>query len=212
MSLKEVPGGSRVERKKEETKQKIIGVAMNLFKEQGIDATTMEQVAREADIAKGTLYNYFPVKEAIIDEYIKRSFRQKNSDRILQLRKLPDTRARLIQVFGELIQGVQAQKEIFEKYIIYRMQIMVSFHQDESEKSGFYLVANEIIELGQKNSEMRDDLPVCVMVEFLEFAFIEAVKQFYICPEKFKVSEDIERYVDLCINGLKQGEDKKCQV
>lgn len=203
MSLKDAPAGSRVERKKEETKKKIIAVAMKLFVEQGVDSTTMEQIAAEVDIAKGTLYNYFPVKEAIIDEYIKRSFVEKNSERILALQKLPDTRSRLQQFFGELIKGVREQKELFEKYLVYRMQLMVSFHQDDSEKSGFYLVANEIIELGQKSAEIRQDLPRYVLVELFEFAFIEAVKEFYLEPEKFRPGEVIDRYVDLCINGIR---------
>lgn len=38
----------------------ILSVAMRLFKEQGVNATSMEQIAQEVDIAEGTLYNYFP--------------------------------------------------------------------------------------------------------------------------------------------------------
>ncbi len=34
---------------------------------QGLKATSMELIAREADVAKGTLYAYFPDKEAVID-------------------------------------------------------------------------------------------------------------------------------------------------
>ena len=74
-------GSSRVERKKEETKRKIIEVALNLFKQQGFEATTMEQIASVVDIAKGTLYNYFPVKEAILNEYIQRAFQARNMER-----------------------------------------------------------------------------------------------------------------------------------
>ncbi|MDA8212997.1 MAG: helix-turn-helix domain containing protein [Clostridia bacterium] len=204
MSIKEAPGGSRVERKKEETKKKIIAVAMKLFGERSFDGTTMEQIAREVDIAKGTLYNYFPAKEAIIDEYIKRSFREKNSERILQLQKMPDTRSRMILIFSELMKGMQAHKDFFEKYIVYRMQNMVSFHVDESEKSGLYLLAIKIIELGQESAEIRDDLPLYVLEDLFEFAFIEVVKQFYMEREKFKVRDAIEQCVDLFMNGVKR--------
>jgi len=181
----------------------IISVAMTLFKEKGVDGTTMEEIAEKADIAKGTLYNYFPVKEAIIDEYIKRSFTVKNEERILQMKNLPDTRARLLMIFNELMSGVKGQKEIFEKYLVYRMKILLSFHQEDSEKSGFYLIANEIIKLGLEEGEIRKDLPLYVMVELFEFAFIEIVKLFYREDDKFDVSADIESFVDLCINGIR---------
>lgn len=203
MNKKDTSSGSRVERKKEETKKKIINVALSLFKKQGYNETSMEQIAREADIAKGTLYNYFPVKEAIVDEYIKRNFRKKNQERILALRRLPDTRARLTLALGEMFEGVMAQKELFEKYIIYRTKVLLSFRQDESEKSGFNLVANEIIELGQKSGEIRSDLPNYVLVELFEFAFIEAAKQFYLEPEMFNAGDTIGLCVDLCINGIR---------
>jgi AcrR family transcriptional regulator len=203
VSPKDTLSSSRVERKKEETKKKIISVAVNLFKKQGFNMTTMEQIAREADIAKGTLYNYFPVKVAIIDESIKRTFKEKNPKSILELRKLPDTRSRLNLILGELVEGVRTKKEIFEKYLVYRTQILLSFHQDESEKSGFYLVANEIIELGQKSGEIRNDLPNYILAELFEFAFIEAVKQFYLEPGKFNARDAVERCVDLCINGIR---------
>ncbi|MDD2621093.1 MAG: helix-turn-helix domain containing protein, partial [Syntrophomonadaceae bacterium] len=123
-----------MERKKEETKQKTISVGMNLFTEQGFDATTMEQIARHVDIAKGTLYNYFPVKEAILGEYIQRSFQARSSSRIMNLRKMPDTESRMISVLSELIEGVQGQKEIFEKYLVYQIRNMISLHRDAGVK------------------------------------------------------------------------------
>ncbi|ARP90403.1 TetR family transcriptional regulator [Bordetella genomosp. 9] len=37
-----------------------------LFEQYGYDAVTMEQIARQADVAKRTLYNHFPTKEALL--------------------------------------------------------------------------------------------------------------------------------------------------
>jgi AcrR family transcriptional regulator len=57
---------SRRERKKQETRQRLMEAALRLFRDQGYDATTVEQIARAADIAKGTFFNYFETKEAIL--------------------------------------------------------------------------------------------------------------------------------------------------
>ncbi|HYT71474.1 MAG TPA: TetR/AcrR family transcriptional regulator [Gemmatimonadales bacterium] len=56
---------SRRERKKEETKERIVKAALRLFKDHGFDATTVDQIAEQADVAKGTFFNYFPRKEAV---------------------------------------------------------------------------------------------------------------------------------------------------
>lgn len=54
------------ERKKQETRQAISGVATLLFLERGFDAVTIAQVAQAAGVAKMTVTNYFPRKEDLV--------------------------------------------------------------------------------------------------------------------------------------------------
>ncbi|GAB2502356.1 hypothetical protein GCM10026982_31210 [Nocardiopsis aegyptia] len=51
------------ERKKARTRNGIRREALRLFREQGYQATTMEQIARAADVAPSTLFRYFPTKD-----------------------------------------------------------------------------------------------------------------------------------------------------
>lgn len=209
MNSKEASHESRVERKKEETKQKIITIAMALFKKQGVAATTMEQIAVTADIAKGTLYNYFPVKEAIISEYVQRTFQEKYSERFIQFSKMLSTRSRMVYILTALMEGVQEQQEIFEKYLVYQIQNMISIHRDAGVKSGIKLLAQEIIVLGQQSGEIRSDLPLDILVALFEFVFVEVAQEFYMKPETFKAQDTIESCVDLFMNGAKYEAEKK---
>ncbi|KVV36915.1 TetR family transcriptional regulator [Burkholderia territorii] len=43
-----------------------------LFDAHGYDAVTMEQIAAQADVAKRTLYNHFPTKEALLAHWLER--------------------------------------------------------------------------------------------------------------------------------------------
>ncbi|GAA2084830.1 TetR/AcrR family transcriptional regulator [Streptomyces albiaxialis] len=54
---------SRRERKKRQTRRHVSDVATRLFMERGFDKVTVAEVAREADVAVNTVYNYFPAKE-----------------------------------------------------------------------------------------------------------------------------------------------------
>ena len=40
--------------------------AVALFREQGYEATTVDQITRRAGLAKGTFFNYFPTKDAVL--------------------------------------------------------------------------------------------------------------------------------------------------
>lgn len=58
----EQPVGRR-ERKKQRTAKVIAAAARRLFFERGFEATTVSEVAREADVAEQTVFNHFPTKE-----------------------------------------------------------------------------------------------------------------------------------------------------
>jgi AcrR family transcriptional regulator len=51
------------ERKKEQTRRLIADTARRLFAERGFDAVPVAEVARAADVAEKTVFNYFPTKE-----------------------------------------------------------------------------------------------------------------------------------------------------
>src|SRR5688500_3780420 len=48
------------------TRKKILEAARRLFADNGYEATTTRDIAQAAGIASGTLFNYFPTKEAIL--------------------------------------------------------------------------------------------------------------------------------------------------
>jgi AcrR family transcriptional regulator len=52
------------ERKKQRTRRALADAALRLFTEKGYDATTLEEVADQADVSKSTFFRFFPVKEA----------------------------------------------------------------------------------------------------------------------------------------------------
>ena len=51
------------ELKKEQTRQLIADTAWRLFADRGFDRVTVAEIAREAQVAEATVFNYFPTKE-----------------------------------------------------------------------------------------------------------------------------------------------------
>src|SRR5215218_6840751 len=54
------------ERKKQRTRELIGEAARRLFMRRGFDAVTVAEIARAADVAEKTVFNYFPTKEDLV--------------------------------------------------------------------------------------------------------------------------------------------------
>lgn len=61
---------TRREKKARLTRQAIINAAMILFKTHGFEQTTMRQIATAAEVATGTVFNYFEDKHALLYEVL----------------------------------------------------------------------------------------------------------------------------------------------
>lgn len=178
-----------------------MAAAMRLFRRHGFDAVTMEQIAEAADIAKGTLYSHFPVKEAIVADFLDRESLSRNAERVVRMRALPGTRARLTASLAELVEAVRAQPVIFEKYFTYRTRQMISLRRDAGRVSGLRMLEDEIIRLGQERGELRRDLPFELLEALYEFSFIVVAQRFYQAPEAFDAPGTIRHCVELFMSG-----------
>ena len=73
------------ERKKIETRNRIIEVANAMFRDRGFAGTTLDQIADESNIHKITVLRYFPSKEAIafaVDDELYSSFSEELNARL----------------------------------------------------------------------------------------------------------------------------------
>jgi AcrR family transcriptional regulator len=105
------PVGLR-ERKKARTEAAIREHAMRLFREQGYQATTVEQIAEAAEVSPSTFFRYFPTKEDVVltDDYdplIVEAFRAQ----LAELSPVAAFRAAMAAVFA----GMSAEQREVER-------------------------------------------------------------------------------------------------
>ena len=102
----------RRERKRVEQRTRIQRVAIDLFTRHGYDAVTVASITREADVAKGTFFNYFPTKADILI-----SFWAELLDEVLAYGEaLPAAEARTCfrRFFNNFSRRVESNAEMFD--------------------------------------------------------------------------------------------------
>ncbi len=63
----ETPAPGRRERRRAETNRRLLEAARDLFAEQGVDNTRINEITDRADVGFGSFYNYFADKDAIVE-------------------------------------------------------------------------------------------------------------------------------------------------
>jgi AcrR family transcriptional regulator len=91
------------ERKKARTRAAIQTHALRLFRDQGYDATTVQQIIEEAEVSESTFFRYFPTKSDVVltddfDPLIVEAFLGQPP----QVRPVPALRAAFAAVFERL--------------------------------------------------------------------------------------------------------------
>ena len=192
----------RRERKKQDTRQKIAKIAIYLFRKQGFDATTMEQIADQVDISKATLYNYYPTKEIIISEYWQSSVKELKLQILELVQLLPDTRSRIQKIFTKTATELfKSKQDIYEIYLSYWLRNLNNPAMSNRLKSGFEDIFAMTIRLGQQSGDVRKDISVELMVKQLEIMFLTACMQWLSDPKLFPLEKTLSLTVSLFMDG-----------
>lgn len=197
-----------VERKKKEIRERIVAVAGELFNQQGFENTTMDQIAAEAVVARKTLYNYFPLKEAIADEYVRSISKDTAQETLEILSDLPDTRSRLIAAFNNRYDWLELNPELCGIVLMYRMKIMLQEPNHKFESSGTQTLIMDILRAGQERGEISSDIPIERVFGFIEYMRTVTVLDWLKDKTQVNLREETVRLVDLVLYGALGKQDK----
>ena len=158
--------------------------AVQLFDSYGYDAVTMEQIAAEADVSKGTLYNHFPTKESVLAHWIHA---QLEAD-LARLKPKIEREAGFVSAISLLLNASAAwcakHREYLSPYLRFRF---LSFETPPGEEGdalpgdivdGFAL----LIAKGQHAGELRDDVDPAHLALLFHHLYLGALMRWLTTP------------------------------
>ena len=154
---------SRRERKKKETREKIFANAMQLFRLQGFTDTSVDQITQRADVGKGTFYNYFSTKEAVVLEFSRRSWQELINKGRQQ--SSMGTRQRLANLLGDWAGFMTEDREI--------AWVTVRNREGANCDLSLHYALMAIITVGQQNCEISREFDPSFLAESLEGMMVQ---------------------------------------
>lgn len=197
----------RRERKRRQTLDHLAATAFRLFEAHGYDVVTMEQIAAEADVAKGTLYNHFPVKEALLAH----QFHAELAEGIVQLRTGIEAQAgfaaRMRYLLHASADWSEAHRSYLPHYLRFRLANADSAdYQPQGDKpvshrSGLDKTFEALIAVGQQAGELRADLPAAQLAQMFQFLHLGAMMRWLGLPAG-DLRQEFDAVLDVFLHGL----------
>jgi TetR/AcrR family transcriptional regulator, cholesterol catabolism regulator len=154
---------SRRERKKQETRQRLLECAWQLFQQRGYDDTTVEGITEAADVAKGTFFNYFATKEALLDEIALWRIELLGSQ-VLAADDVPEGAvARIKRLVRAMAVEFSPDRELPRHLLIARISAPV--RHESAHRLGS--IVHDLVQHGQADGEIRADLDAGLIARLL---------------------------------------------
>jgi AcrR family transcriptional regulator len=154
----------RLEKLNTEKRHEILESAIKLFSERGFDKTTVDEIAAQANVGKGTIYLYFANKEriffAIIEEGLSEIYR-----RIVEILSISDNYPqRLSDMIFAHLKFVEDHREFYRIFLKERLNLR--FFNEGDARSGFVeihqrlnLLTTDYIKTGMEQGYLRQSDP-----------------------------------------------------
>ncbi len=199
---------NRWERKKAETKERIYEAAMELFLKQGYEETTVDQITARADVAKGTFFNHFPTKDAVLaylgvkrTELLKEMLLHDNSEEQEEQKSNQEGILHYIHVLSEINEQNKeltalASRELFKS----------NGSPTNREREGLETlkrVSVQILQRGQAQGEFRQEADMEQVAEAVIGIYFHTLNQWLDGVLEQSLSTELNQRLGLIFQGIK---------
>jgi TetR/AcrR family fatty acid metabolism transcriptional regulator len=142
-------------------KERVLKTALTLFAEKGYEKTTVEEIALKSEIAKGTVYLYYPSKDAIYNEVIhsasevRRKYIQSTGAGLEE-----DIRRTLAKLIMSELRFARAEKRLYRLLMSNERNDEGAFSENNrSLRRGFLVELTDLIQQGMARGVIREGNP-----------------------------------------------------
>lgn len=189
----------------EETKSRLLHIVSKMFLERGYHATTLRDIAKEADIAYSSLINIFGSKEGILSELVvyviesqfvatEKLLRGKTDDKILfyaaetTLQLYIAESSEHIREMYSVSYSLHDTSRVIYSTITHKLQDILREHLPRFDTKDFYCL--ELASGGIMRSFMTEPCDMFFTMDMKVKSFLETTFRVYLVPEE-KIAEAI---------------------
>ena len=201
MPMRSIELSTRRQRKKLDTRQRILREAAKLFDEKGFAAATVDEIVARADLSKGTFFNYFGRKDDLLLSVIERRLGLAESSAAEILSLAIPVRDQLLAIFSEAAHAWEEDRE-WSRHVLQGIGTRALAADDGARMAGRWReLIRRCVEQGQKSGEFRAGLSPTRVEALLSAAYHDALARWGARPE-FELQVELREVLLLVLDGL----------
>jgi AcrR family transcriptional regulator len=191
----------RREQAKLERRERIYEAALALFRSQGYESTTVDQITRQAGLAKGTFFNYFPTKDAVLRYLGTREIGRLGSTLLTSGHGRGTAIGKLKRLMAVLAANLEADRSLVS--LIFRKGVTAP-DLLAGDAGGFSLqpVASLLIRQAQHNGEVNRDLDPDGLAAALDALYLQQLVRWCESSRPYPLAERLTGIIDLLLLGI----------
>src|SRR5438270_8381437 len=137
----------------------IVEAAVGLFRERGFDGTRIQDILERAQISLGTFYNYFPGKNAVLDEFGADVIASYVELARRELEAVDQPVAERVRALARACGRAFSSDPAFMTVVAMRSRAFVGGGELPAEPPAIYSLLAQLFQEGQASGELRADTP-----------------------------------------------------
>jgi len=190
--------------KKDLRRQQIIQAATEVFGNSNFQSASISEIAQKANVAEGTLYQYFKNKEDLFFSIPAQKTEEFCEEFNLHLQGIHDTFNKVRKLIWYYLYFFNTNPA-YARTLMLEMRVSKSFISSKTYDriKAFADKVLEIIKEGQEEGRIRKDVDVYVIRELLLGVLEHRVTRWLLKEEKYDLVEHYDEICDLIFNGIK---------
>jgi len=185
-------------------REKIIQAAIDVFGKNGFQNSSISEIAKRADVADGTIYQYFKNKEDLFFAIPAEKTREFCEELELHLQGITGSFNKMRKFVWYYLYFFQQNRE-YARTLMLEMRVSKSFMKSGTYSSlrEFTGKALDIIKEGQEEGVIRTDVNIYLMRELLLGLLEHMVTRWLLKGENYDLMQYYGEASELVINGIR---------
>ncbi|MFC1749303.1 TetR/AcrR family transcriptional regulator [Pseudomonadota bacterium] len=190
------------------TRRQIIDAAKHLFGQHGFEAVAVAQIAKAANVAKGTFYQYYETKVDVLADVVRDEGEGRFKEALAKVKQGMSALQMLDRFLQVQCQWFEAHEKVAEALIMSALKTVGDKELPEKQRYSRHFQI-ELMRQGQEQGEIRDDVDAEEMAKVISGAMVLSVLAWCKNPQPNTLYPAMQQSLTIFLEGVRAKQETK---